>query len=433
MSPDASRRAQRITHAKHVWYRALSPWILHTPTEHELGILAQHLHMLGILTSLNDLTAHQSGPRMYHWSAQGPYGSAGGLSIDASTHAKSAALAEIIERAVWKSDDSVFTDPGSRARIPLHAFAGYSQMHRATSSKHALLPESAYRWVEGYSWTERTAVAIPLQTVSGIPLSEPLIRPRITTGLATAPSYTEAVHKGALEIIERDAFMIMWRNRLALPKIPHEYFRDAALLGLLRACKDEGIAITFVRLITDAPAYVMCAVARHESRAPSLTLGLAAHQNIANAARKALLESLRARKNYRKVVATEKPGPPWSGKRRALFWGNATHAPHGAFLTDGPFVDPGIAPWETQSTTEHLESIAQWCNDNAYTLASVKLSHSPLNVSPWHCASVVIPQAQPLHQNERFPAYSGSRMERIPLQWGYQASVHEDSVPHPFI
>ena len=42
-----------------------------------------------------------------------------------------------------------------------------------------------------------------------------MLRWAVTTGLATGQSLEEAIAKGILEVVERDAFMISYLNRLS--------------------------------------------------------------------------------------------------------------------------------------------------------------------------------------------------------------------------
>ncbi len=48
---------------------------------------------------------------------------------------------------------------------------------------------------------------------------ECVIAPAISTGAACATTIVEGLLKGICELIERDAFMIIWRNRIPCPRI----------------------------------------------------------------------------------------------------------------------------------------------------------------------------------------------------------------------
>src|SRR5918911_2581384 len=83
-------------------------------------------------------------------------------------------------------------------------------------------------WTWGYSLTAREPTLIPASLVY-IPYypfrqaeGEVTIAPGVSTGQATARDPSSAVLSGLYEIIERDAFMISWLNRLPLTRLDIE-------------------------------------------------------------------------------------------------------------------------------------------------------------------------------------------------------------------
>ena len=81
----------------------------------------------------------------------------------------------------------------------------------------------------------------------------------------------------------------------------------------------------------------------------------------------------------------------------------------------------------------HLARIVAWCNSRNYEFASVDLGCSKHNVSPWHVYLSIIPELQPMHQNEKFIYLGGDRLTSIPTQFGYapRREPFADE-PHPF-
>ncbi len=74
-------------------------------------------------------------------------------------------------------------------------------------------------FVEGVSLVDGAPALLPAQLVYLRPPLPPL--PRIgystSSGLACAPTWPEAVLGGLLELVERDAVMLAWNNRISLP------------------------------------------------------------------------------------------------------------------------------------------------------------------------------------------------------------------------
>ncbi len=89
--------------------------------------------------------------------------------------------------------------------------------------------------------------------------------------------------------------------------------------------------------------------------------------------------------------------------------------------------------WERDSEKEHLARIIEWCRANDYEFASVDLGASRANVSPWHIRMVVIPELQPIHQNEKLPCLGGERLKSVPAKLGcIPRAVPFTEEPHPF-
>jgi ribosomal protein S12 methylthiotransferase accessory factor len=79
------------------------------------------------------------------------------------------------------------------------------------------------RWVRGFSLPDCRAVWLPGQLVF-LPLVSPaadetLIGYATSSGVACAPTPEEAILSALFELVERDAFMIVWSNRLSLPRL----------------------------------------------------------------------------------------------------------------------------------------------------------------------------------------------------------------------
>src|SRR5439155_5927506 len=78
--------------------------------------------------------------------------------------------------------------------------------------------QTVLRWVEGADLSRGCAAWLPAQLVYLPPFpDEAPIGYSTSSGLAAAPTFDEAVLRGLLELVERDAFMLAWRNRLSLP------------------------------------------------------------------------------------------------------------------------------------------------------------------------------------------------------------------------
>lgn len=398
-------------------------------------------------------------PRLKAWRvhcADTAHNIAGGLATSDDRAALTAALAEGVERYVWLEKTDHFTDPvratvdeivRKGAAVAPGCFVGFSEDQRKTNASLTLHKDAKYLFVRGTSHTQKREIWIPAQVVSGSygaknrkTKSEPLIIAPITSGLATGPTREFALLGGALELIERDAFMITWLNQLTPPSVDLSTLakESESLEKLLRQCERYRLVAKVALLPTDAPAYAVVGIVTDKSaEGPAVTIGLKAHRDLARAAEGALLEALRMRHNVRhrrqhRVSLGEKKKEELNHFERTDYWATMQHPEKLDFLSSGTSTRPHDV-WEHDTEEEHLARIIAWCREKNYELASVDLGISRANVSPWHIQMVVIPELQPIHQNEKLPYVGGKRLKSIPEQFGYtprRTPFLEE--PHPF-
>ena len=407
----------------------------------DLGDRAQFMYRSGIIKGFRRSWPLPDEPQIRLWRAEcatrHPH-TTGGISANSDRDALIAALAESVERFIWYEETDYFLSPiragteAIKARNKLiepRRFVGHAT--EANTDEHL--------WIRGHSWTQERSIYVPAQAVSAKhhiemrTLGERSIRPAITTGLATWPTKTGAVLRGALEVIERDAFMIMWLNGLTLPKVPLEPLRAqlSSLDMLLQMCAQYRLEVQVVRLITDAPAYAVCAVVRDQSsEGPAITLGLKAHSSLTRAIEAALLEALRARSNVR-TMQQEKLS---AEHKNILHWSRPENLKDLTFIDAGEAIPVSQDSWSNDSEEEHLARILEWCRAKGYECASVSLGKSKKNVTPWHVEMVLIPEMQPLYKGTQYVGTDGPRIQTVPREFGYKAALElRTTKPLPFV
>jgi len=427
----------------------------------DLFDIAETLRRNSIIATYDPPSQLPDEPHFHQWRAVGAKPRShitGGMSVESAHAALTSALAEAVERHLWfdatdyfnAPTRTTFTEIMHRGRaINPERFAGYSQAQRDAQTKFSIKADSSFLWIRARSWTSDDTVWIPAQVVSGFHGSrcmqrienEPILLASITNGLATGPTREFAVLNGALELIERDAFMVTWLNQLSPPTLDLDALaaKRPTLATLLERIRRYRLEAHMVRLPTDAPAHAVCAVVKDASTVgPSIVLGLKAHRDLGQAAEGALMEALRMRQNVRNQRIRTPLDPRKDPKtlvhtERTLYWAESGRHKQLAFLTAGKRESLPSEPWENDSLEEHLARIIAWCNSRNYEFASVDLGRSKQNVSPWHVYLSIIPELQPMHQNEKFIYLGGNRLTSIPTQFGYapRREPFADE-PHPF-
>lgn len=408
-----------------------------------------------LLTLWDDKPKSADEPRLFTWKtryANTADGFSSGSSVTNRKEAFLAAIAEGLERRLWKHEMDYFRKSHKKPMEALSnnyisplRFAGFSAEQRSKNRGLYIDPNTTFHWIEAHSLVSGNSVFVPAQTATGSDAFhiEPLIRPIITTGLATYTTKAEAELRGALEVIERDAYMIMWLNQLSLPRLDltalaAEHTELSTLLGQLDAYL---LSVEAVRMITDAPAHAICAVVRDTTGiGPSVTVATAAGTRLAETATHAIAEAVRIRRHFREYWLT-RIDPATIEPKNILFQEHGLYWLHGdrhtklSFMTAAPVEkDRERASWEDDTPEEHLAKIVQWARERAYEICTVEMTHSAMNPTAWHVVNVLIPELQPLHLVERYPCAHGKRISEIPKMFGYapRPSPFLDE-PHPFV
>ena len=373
------------------------------------------------------------------------------------TQALYAALSEALERHIWSFEKDYFDSPIEATEVEMQKrhmtflspsiFAGFGPSQRAENPHLDLQSDAKYLWIRGISLISGKKVYLPAQTVCGVHLNckEPLIRPRVTTGLATWPNKAGARVRGALEALARDAFMILWANQLVLPRLSLNDLRSrsASLRDMVERCKRYRLKVHAVRLLTDAPTHVASVILEDMSgNAPRFTIGNKAGANLASCVEHALFEALGARLTYRFFFLSQNWKERWDPKTpaerighmdRLYWWGESDNAKNLEFLIAGDEGRATESEWEHDTDEEHGARIVEWCRARGYECVSVALGASKSNPTSLFVETVVVPQLQPLHLVENQQALFGARLGDIPRMFGYtprQKSFSES--PHPF-
>jgi ribosomal protein S12 methylthiotransferase accessory factor len=119
--------------------------------------------------------------------------------------------------------------------------------------------------------------------------------PPTSNGLAAGPSLEAAILGGLYELIERDAFLLTWMNRLPAPRVDY-----TAIDGIAARIRTHyarfGVEVLVFDITTDLGIPVMMAMAVDRSGyGPAVVVGLGCHVNPIVALKKALMEVCQVR------------------------------------------------------------------------------------------------------------------------------------------
>jgi ribosomal protein S12 methylthiotransferase accessory factor len=277
---------------------------------------AERAHRLGpVLRLRRDILRGPPGSGRVTWSAQyaepnlrfpsPPHDRWGHGTAASAAEARLIARAEAMERYA----------PGDVARLPLvraveadlEGAVATPALYRMSSRQYADHPEmGAFDPEAAYLWTPAQALDgsrrwVPAETVF-YPFVDPERSSQLafgtSSGVAAHTRREEAVSAAFHELIERDAFMWMWVQRVSRERIQTRGLPDdtTALIGLMERA---GYRVDLINLTLDTCPVILCVV---RSRS-SLQLGVVCRRDPVTAAARAVDEAAR-------TVAPEPPESP---------------------------------------------------------------------------------------------------------------------------
>lgn len=367
------------------------------------------------------------------------------------------ALGEAVERKIWLDNDEYKNDLiiatqkelGERA-LNLKTIVGFSDVQRDAQKKLQFNDETPFGWLQAESIVSGKKVMCPAQLLSAkyrnTHKDEPMLRWIVTTGLATGQSAEEAIAKGMLEVIERDAFMIKYLNHISPPRIDHHSLseQDETIAEIVRRVEKCGLEIHFLMAPTDFPVHVInAAIVDHSGDGPAFTIGASAHTDLKTALLHATDEALRIRHMVYKTH-TDDVGPveKLGLTERVQYWAKPEHFDDIRFMIEGPVTEVTLKDTVLSSTTGKRarrnyhkninEKLCAVLREKKYEALYADLTPSALQDIDLRTVSVVIPELQPLHLEESIPYRTGARLKEVPRALGYTPLERVYEKPHPF-
>jgi ribosomal protein S12 methylthiotransferase accessory factor len=235
----------------------------------------------------------------------GGHGGAGaGLTLDAATMA---AVGEAVERysLALVPTEAICATVGELQRrgIPVCAadeWALFDESQYSSVPFQRFNSDTPVAWIRAHELTADVESYVPccLTHMPYVPLfpDEKVIGYSISTGAATGRTAVEATLRGIMEVIERDAFMIVWRNRLSCPSITIDEHSPLHEVMKKRFSR-PGLRYSLFLTSLDLPFHSVFGILHDNSGpVPRMTVGGACHFDPAEAVRKTCLELVQGMK-----------------------------------------------------------------------------------------------------------------------------------------
>nr|WP_199332664.1 YcaO-like family protein [Anabaena catenula] len=194
---------------------------------------------------------------------------------------------------------SSYEELGNRA-VPPSVFSSFSDQQYSDPNFPfpAFDPTTQTSWMNALSLVSNQQVLVPAFLVyldwDGDQPGDHIL-PVTSNGMASGPSLEFAAYRGLCELIERDAFIITWLNRLPAPRIYFDH-RPGIETEIARHYARFGIELVAFDLTTDIKVpVVMAMLIDHSGKSPAVSTGLGCHLDGETAFHKAIFEVCQAR------------------------------------------------------------------------------------------------------------------------------------------
>jgi ribosomal protein S12 methylthiotransferase accessory factor len=368
--------------------------------------------------------------------------------------AEAAAIGEALERyaASYVPPDRLVV--GSAAELPgavdPERFALFSAFQHASPAFpfRPFRRDTRVSWVEGFSLPGGERALLPAQLVympwRGRAGGEERIGHATSSGLACGATLEEATLTGLLELVERDAFMLAWHNRLSLPLLDWREDEEIARLdrryfapsGLRHAAVDLGVFL-------GVPA-VLGVVHGAPRQLGALGVGAAAAPTVAVAWRKALAEAFSVHRwvRDRSLEHPEQLGRPVAEIEtfdgHTMFYADRGRAERAAFLVASRKRRPTteVSPLEGENILELIEAVTRRLGARGVSAFAVDVTSPDVRSAGLHVVHVVAPELCGLDVVEGARFLGGRRMYEAAFEAGLvprplrPADLNPD--PHPF-
>ncbi len=415
------------------------------------------------IVRFSGVTRRQAGtPRFFHFWAQAAdtgafagqrnFGRTGGAAADPE-RALAKALGEAVERYCAAIYD--------RAELPLRTAAeaefpvvepslfALNAAHQYAEPGFWLAPfdrDTPCRWAAAVDAVSHEPRHVPAAMVY-VPYfyerergEQPIAQP-ISTGLACHESFARAAVAALCEVVERDAFTVVWQGRVTPPRIARETLPDD-LRELCERFERTGFELTLLDVTLDNGVPTVLAVSRHRSpECPAVVVAAAASLAAADAARSAL-EELAHTGNYCQEIVRGLPrltnGTDSVVDQRSHlnYWCDHANAQGIELLLVGDETQFGERDgWETRSVDDDLRELVRRIDQTGHRPLLCDLTTEDVATLGLAVVRAVVPGYHPLVSGHRHRALGGRRLWEVPQRLGYPGitpQAGDNPLPHPY-
>lgn len=309
-------------------------------------------------------------------------------------------------------------------------------------------PQASVQWMHGRSLIDGRRRFLPAAWVQ-VPFFPTTPSEQImcstSSGMAAAFDYDTAIASGMLELLERDAFMVMWHHKIAMPAIRVDL---PILLGKTIAgnVHDGDVVLKFINLTNDLGVPVaLCAMKRIWRGTTIHSIGAAARPSLRLACQKAFYEA--TTESHRQIVELRSGRTAWVPS--SDFSNVTSFSHHGTLYSMKQYMAKLDFIWNMPETQDIdggrtlppdgaslLRALLDIVRANSMEAIAVSLSTPEIRAVGIKVIKLVIPQLVSFYADHRYPNLGADRIwsaaEKLGASVDPQHRRIPNPLPHPF-
>jgi ribosomal protein S12 methylthiotransferase accessory factor len=419
---------------------------------------------LGVITHIREVSQFPGEPLFFQYTARlsnlsllvngAHFPGVGTGSALTQREAKARAIGEALERycgSIYFKEDLIwatFNELGDAAVDP-HELPQCSVQEYGPRTPVVPLQETAsLAFARVYSLIRRRSLFLPASYVylsyQFSTRAERITIP-VSTGLACGPELESAILAGIYEAVERDALMLLWFKRLAVPKVDISSVRDRSITERLKRLEEANLEPHFFYMTADIPipSVLMILLAR-TGVPPAVTVAAASHADPLIAFRKVIDEGVATRKYTIGCVRQLGGRQPivHDYSRITTFEDHTLLYAHPAMKAHLEFLLGNKDCIDVNHINAHLlrrytlRDIVNMLRAKEMDILVADLTTQEVAEVGFRVVKVIIPQLQPLSPDHNARFLANRRLHDVPKRLGLRSTLNDEAeineIPHPF-
>ncbi len=320
------------------------------------------------------------------------------------------------------------------------------QLKKKGFEKFKITDNSVFSWSEGFSLVTNKNILVPSQMIYLAYrhlTDEPVVYPGISTGTAGGGSLSAAIVRGICEIVERDAFMIFYLNKLNATRILLEKISNKKVQKLLKIMKRYKLNIYSFDITTDIPIPTVLTIITDDTGiGKAVSSGLKSSLDMIDAITGSVEEVFNTRTWLRRDYEEEDPEDIKSGlakfdvEFRGFLWYKIDVISQLDFLLKSTNSKKTVIQNKVpKKSGQQLKYLVELFKKSGYDVIYKDITLPDFKKINYFVSKVIIPQMQPFFLNEDHRLLGGSRLYSVPKKLGFPSKNEEELniFPHPFI